>query len=260
MIFYLVDKKMICIFAATLTTVLTILKRTTMEIKKTSKANLEKDISLNFLLGIVIGLAILFVGFEWGETEIEIVTDSGIANIIEEEEIEATEQNEPPPPVVEPEVIKAPDIIEIVENTIEVEKVEILSTEDDATHKQIEVYTAPVADIEEEVIDDNYIFQSAEEMPEFPGGDGALMKWISTNMTYPTIAQENGIQGRVFCQFVVNADGSVVDVEVVRGRDQYLDREAVRVLSKLPKFKPGKQRGKPVRVRYSVPVLFQLQN
>lgn len=230
-----------------------------MEIKKTSKADLERDISLNYLMGLVIAIAILFVGFEWGETDVEINLDSGIANVIEEEEIEASEQDEPPPPVVEPEVIKAPDIIEIVENKIEVESVDIGSSEDDVKHAQVETYVAPV-EVEEEEISEDFVFVSAEKMPMFPGGEGALMKWISDNMSYPTIAQENGIQGRVFCQFVVNADGSVVDVEVTRPLNQYLDKEAVRVLNKLPKFIPGEQRGKPVRVRYSVPVRFQLQN
>ena len=230
-----------------------------MEIKKTSKANLEKDISLNYLMGLVVALAILFVGFEYGETDIEIKLDTGIANVIEEEEIEATEQNEPPPPIVEPEVIKAPDIIEIVENTVEVEAVNLSSSEDDATHAQVETYTAPI-EVEEEEVDENFIFVSAEEPAQFPGGESALLKWISDNMIYPTIAQENGIQGRVYCQFVVEPDGSVSNVEVTRGSNVYLDREAVRVLAKLPKFKPGKQRGKAVRVRYSVPVRFQLQN
>ena len=230
-----------------------------MEIKKSSKADLEKDISLNYLMGLVIALAVLFVGFELGESDIEIKLDSGIANIIEEEEIEATEQNEPPPPVVEPEKIVTPDIIEIVENTIEVEAVNLSSSEDDATHAQAEIYVPPV-EVEEEEVDENYIFVSAEEPAEYPGGDAALLKWISDNINYPTIAQENGIQGRVSCRFVVEPDGSVSNVEVVRGVNPYLDREAVRALSKLPKFKPGKQRGKPVRVRYSVPVNFKLQN
>ena len=230
-----------------------------MEIKKTSKADLEKDISLNYLMGLVIALAILFVGFEWGESDIEIKIESGVANVIEEEEIEATEQNEPPPPVVEPEVIKAPDIIEIVENTVEVETVNLSSSEDDVTHAQVETYVAPV-EVEEEEIDENFIFVSAEEPAKFPGGDAALLKWISEHMQYPTIAQENGISGRVSCQFVVEPDGSVSNVEVIRPVNQYLDREAIRVLSQLPKFTPGRQRGKPVRVRYSVPVRFQLQN
>jgi protein TonB len=96
-------------------------------------------------------------------------------------------------------------------------------------------------------------------MPEFPGGDAALLKWIADHINYPTIAQENGIQGRVSCSFTVNADGSVEDVKVARSVDPNLDKEAVRVLSMLPKFKPGEQRGKKVRVKYSVPVRFRLQ-
>ena len=97
-------------------------------------------------------------------------------------------------------------------------------------------------------------------MPEFPGGQAELMKYLASNVKYPVIAQENGIQGRVICQFVVNKDGSIVDVEVVRsGGDPSLDKEAVRVIKSMPKWKPGKQRGKAVRVKYTVPVLFRLQ-
>jgi len=228
-----------------------------MEIKKTSKANLEKDISLNILMGMVIALSILFVGFEWGETEFEVATNTGITTIIDEEEIEASEQNEPPPPPVEPPPVQTIEIINIVEDNIVVEHIEFTS-EDDLTHAQVDTYVAPVAVAEEEV-DDDYVFVTVEKQPMFPGGEAALMKWISEHMTYPTIAQENGIQGLVFCQFVVNADGSVTDVEVMRAFNQYLDKEAVRVLKMLPKFTPGEQRGKPVRVRYSVPVRFKLQ-
>ena len=125
-------------------------------------------------------------------------------------------------------------------------------------HKQIEIDTAPVADIKEEV-DDNFVFDSAEVMPEFPGGQIALMQWIRENMYYPIIAQENRIQGRVDCSLVVNADGSVADVVVDRGVDPSIDKEAVRVLRKLPDFTPGMQKGKPVRVKYSVQVSFKLQ-
>ena len=228
-----------------------------MEIKKSSKANLEKDISLNILMGIVIALAILFVAFEWGETELEVATNTGIAVIIEEEEIEASEQNEPPPPPVEPEPIKAMEIINIVEDNIEVEHVEFTS-DDDASHAQVDTYVAPVVTQEEEP-DDSYVFVTVEKSPEFPGGEAALLAWIRDHIVYPTIAAENGISGLVSCQFVVNADGSVTDVEVIRPLNQYLDKEAVRVLKLLPKFKPGEQRGKPVRVRFSVPVRFRLQ-
>ena len=98
-----------------------------------------------------------------------------------------------------------------------------------------------------------------EQMPEFPGGMAELMKFLSKNIKYPTIAQENGIQGRVIVQFVVNQDGSIVDPVVMRSVDPYLDKEALRVISSMPKWKPGMQRGKAVRVKYTVPVTFRLQ-
>ena len=230
-----------------------------MEIKKTSKADLEKDISLNYLMGMVIALAILFVGFEYGESVIDVATNTGIANVIDEEEIDATEQNEPePPPPAEPEPIQTPELLNIVENTMEVEQVDIMSDEDQTTLAQTTTYVPPV-EIEEEEIDPNEIFVSVEKMPEFPGGEAELLKWISAHTVYPPIAQESGIEGRVSCSFVVNADGSVEQVEVVRPVDPALDKEAIRVLKQLPKFKPGEQRGKPVRVKFNVPVRFQLQ-
>ncbi|MDR2473362.1 MAG: TonB family protein [Tannerella sp.] len=228
-----------------------------MEVKKTAKADLEKDKSLNLLIGLVIALAIIFVGFEYGEREIEVAMDSGIANVVDEDEIEITRQEEPPPPPPEPEVIKTPEILEIVEDNIKVEDVAI-ETEDDANKAQVDVFVAPVA-AEEEEEDENFVFVTVEKMPEFPGGQNALLKWIADHVSYPPIAAENGIQGRVSCNFVVNADGSVQDVQVVRPVDPNLDKEAIRVLKLLPKFKPGEQRGKPVRVKYSVPVRFRLQ-
>lgn len=229
-----------------------------MEIKKTPRANLEKNKSVGFLMGLVVALAVIFVGFELGEKEIEVATDSGFAMIEEEEEIEITRLDEPPLPPPEPEVIETPEVINIVEDNVEVEEVEILASDDDASTAQTETYVEPVEEEEEEV-DENYVFVTVEKMPEFPGGTSALLQWIAKNMNYPTIAAENGIQGRVSCTFVVNADGSVSDVEVLRPVDPNLDKEAIRVLSKLPKFIPGEQRGKPVRVKYSVPVRFRLQ-
>jgi protein TonB len=104
------------------------------------------------------------------------------------------------------------------------------------------------------------IFQVVEKMPSFPGGDAALFKFLNENVKYPVIAQENGVQGRVICQFVVNRDGSIVDVEVVRSVDASLDKEAIRVIKSMPKWSPGQQRGKPVRVKYTLPVNFKLQN
>jgi protein TonB len=229
-----------------------------MEIKKTPRADLEKDKSLSLLMGLVVALAVLFVGFEWGEKDIEVATDSGLTAVIDEEDIEMTVQDQEPPPPPEPEIIKEPDILEIVEDEEVVESIQIASSEDDASHAQVETYVAPVEEEEEEV-DENFVFVTVEKMPEFPGGEAALMKWIHSNINYPTIAAENGIQGLVSCQFTVNADGSVEDVQVIRPVDPNLDKEAKRVLAKLPKFKPGEQRGKPVRVKFSVPVRFRLQ-
>ena len=228
-----------------------------MEIKKTTKANLEKDKSLNYMMGLVIALAVLFVGFEWGEIDIAVATNSSKAIPIDVVEIEASTQIDPPPPPVEPEPVKVMEIINLVADNIEVDPFNFTS-EDDVSLAQIAIYVAPVAIIDEPV-DENVIFFAVEEMPRFPGGDAALMKWISDHINYPTIAQENHIQGLVSCQFVVNADGSVSDVEVLRPLNQYLDNEAIRVLKMLPKFEPGKQRDKAVRVRFSVPVRFQLQ-
>ena len=230
-----------------------------METKKSSKANLEKDISLNFLMGIVVGLAILFVGFEWGEKDIEVATSSGVADIIIEEEIDATiQEEEPPPPPPEPEIPKEMDIITVVEDQMEVESIDFTS-EDDASHAQVEVFTPSQGIVEEEEeMDENHVWEYVDKMPEFPGGKDVLTKWIADNTNYPQIAIENGYTGVVYCSFVVNTDGSVVDVTVARGSHIYLDREALRVLNMLPKFIPGEQMGKPVRVKYSVPVRFSL--
>jgi protein TonB len=103
------------------------------------------------------------------------------------------------------------------------------------------------------------VFDVVEQMPEFPGGPAALMKWLSDNIKYPAVAEENGIQGRVVCTFVVERDGSVTDVQVARSIDPSLDKEAIRVLKKMPKWIPGKQNGSAVRVKYTVPVTFRLQ-
>jgi protein TonB len=102
------------------------------------------------------------------------------------------------------------------------------------------------------------VFDVVEQMPEFPGGAAALMKWLSDNIKYPSIAEENGIQGRVVCTFVVERDGSVTDIQVARSVDPSLDKEAIRVLKKMPKWIPGKQNGSAVRVKYTVPVTFRL--
>lgn len=229
-----------------------------MEIRKTPKADLENKKSTWMLAGYVIVLAFMFVAFEWTKRDIKIDTSQAVANIVFEEEIipitEQQEQVAPPPPVAPPPVAEN---LTIVDNEADVEETDIASTEDVGQAVEIK-YVAPT--VEEEEPEEQTIFEVVEQMPEFPnGGMAGLMQFLSKNIKYPTIAQENGTQGRVTVQFVVNKDGSIVDATVLRGVDPYLDKEAIRVINSMPKWKPGMQRGKPVRVKYTVPVMFRLQ-
>ena len=226
-----------------------------MQLKKSPKASLEDKKFTYVLIGLAFVLSICYVALEWTEKEVKVHTVADTDFLIEEEvEIQQTQQDVTPPPP--PPQVQEVEVLNVVEDEKEVEDIDI-QTEDD---KDVEVVIAapvetPVEEEEEEVI-----FMVVETMPEFPGGQQALFKYLSENVKYPVIAQENGIQGRVICQFVVNKDGSIVDVEVVRsGGDASLDKEAVRVIKSMPKWKPGKQRGKAVRVKYTVPVSFRLQ-
>ncbi|MDY3069653.1 MAG: energy transducer TonB [Parabacteroides sp.] len=231
-----------------------------MEIKKSPKADLEKTKTLGVLMGMVVGLAVLFVGFEWGTRDIQVATaDEGVADIIAEEEIEITRPENTPPPPPPPPAPVVTEVLNVVDDDVELEQQEIVTSEDSQTEAQTQTFVAPVVEEEEEE-SAQQIFTVVEEMPDFPdGGLQGLLKFLAKNIKYPVIAQENGIQGRVVCAFVVNKDGSIVDIEVLRGVDPSLDKEAVRVLGTMPKWKPGKQRGKPVRVKYTVPVMFRLQ-
>ena len=228
-----------------------------MEVKKSPKADLEGKKTSNLLIGAILTLSVLFIGFEWSERDKKVTTDTGLQEVVFEEEIiPITEQEQPkqaPPP---PEAPKVEEVLEIMDNDSEVEESTIQASDD--TQAAVEVKYTPV-EVEEEEVEEQQIFQVVEEMPEFPGGMGECMKFLSKNIKYPTISQENGVQGRVIVQFVVNRDGSIVDPVVVRGVDPYLDKEALRVISTMPKWKPGKQRGKAVRVKYTVPVMFRLQ-
>lgn len=228
-----------------------------MEIKKSPKADLEGKKSTWVLIGLVLILAAMFVAFEWSERDVQITADSGIVEAsFDEEMIPITEQEEPkqaPPP---PEAPKVEEVLQIAENDANVEESTIQSSEDNNT--AVEIKYVPV-EVEEEEPEEQQIFQVVEEMPEFPGGLAECLKFLAKNIKYPTIAQENGVQGRVIVQFVVNRDGSIVDPVVMRSVDPYLDKEALRVIQMMPKWKPGKQRGKAVRVKYTVPVTFKLQ-
>ena len=206
---------------------------------------------------MIVALAILYTAFEWTQREITVHEADNEDFLIEEEiQIDQTFQEETPPPPPEPEEV--PEVIEeikIVEDDVETEEVNF-STED--TKEAVEIKQVVIEEEEEEE-EIEEVFLVVEEQPEFPGGMAKLMKYFSDNVRYPVVAAENGIQGRVICQFTVWRDGSIRDIVVVRGVDKSLDKEAVRLIENMPKWKPGKQRGKEVSCKFTVPVSFRLQ-
>ena len=227
-----------------------------MEVKKSPKADLEGKKSTWLLIGYVVVLAFMFVAFEWTQRDVKIDTSQAVADVVFEEEIipitETPEQQAPPPP----EAPKVAELLEIVDDKAQIEETTTIINEDNQA--RVEVKYVPVQVVEEEP-EEQTIFEVVENMPDFPGGQAALMQYLAKNIKYPTIAQENGTQGRVIIQFVVERDGSISDVHVARGVDPYLDKEAVRVVKSMPKWLPGKQNGKAVRVKFTVPVMFRLQ-
>ncbi len=228
-----------------------------METKKTPKANLESKRPTWLLVGYVTVLAFMFVAFEWTR-DIRVDTSGRIAeNVFEQDmEIPLTRQPEltPPPP---PQVTPINDVLTIIDDDATAEETNFASLEE--TGEDVVIKHIPVT-VDEEVVVEDDIFVVVEENPQFPnGGTAGLLQYLGKNIKYPTIPQENGTQGRVTVQFVVNKDGSIVDVKVIRGVDPYLDKEAVRVISTMPKWIPGKQRGVPVRCKFTVPVTFKLQ-
>ena len=226
-----------------------------MQLKKSPIASLEDKKLTYVLMGLVLVLSICYVAFEWTEKEVTKYEVTDTEFFFEEEiDIQQTTQETPPPPP--PPAPVEVEVLNVVEDDVEVEEIQI-NTEDD---KDVEVVIAPPVEAPVEEEEEEVIFVVVESMPEFPGGQQALFKYLAENVKYPVIAQENGIQGRVICQFVVNKDGSIVDVVAVRSSGEpSLDKEAIRVIQSMPKWKPGKQRGKPVRVKYTVPVNFRLQ-
>lgn len=229
-----------------------------MNNKKSPKANLEDKRLTYILIGFVVALSALFVAFEWTQSEVTIHEIEQEEVIFEEElQIDQTIQEETPPPPPAPQEV--PDVIEelvVVEDDVQVDDININSEDD--KNSVVELVQVPVAaPIEEEEVEE--IFVVVEHMPEFPGGMAALTKYFSDNVRYPVIAAENGIQGRVICNFTVWKDGTIRDIQVVRGIDKSLDREAIRLIENMPKWKPGEQRGKKVSCKYTVPVVFKLQ-
>ncbi len=224
-----------------------------MEIKKSPKADLENKRMVFTQIGLIIALAVTFLAFEYksyDERSIDLM--QRVAEDIPEEIIPITEQRPPPPPPPPPRQVT---VLQVVEDDVEVEEIVIDVEVDQDT--EIEIYIPPPR-IEDEV-QEQEIFTVVEQMPEFPGGQAAMMNFIATNIRYPPMARESGIQGRVFVNFVVEPDGSVTNVNVLRGIGGGCDEEAIRVVQAMPKWTPGRQRGRAVRVSFNLPVRFTLQ-
>ena len=227
-----------------------------MEIKKSPKADLESKKSTFILIGLVVSLFVIWRVFEYKSYDKQSLDEfQRTVEVIEEEMVEITkqEQPKPQPPAPKPQVTQ----IEIVDNEEEIED-EIEIDAEVSQDEVIEEYFAP-AEIEEEEIVEAEIFKVVEVMPEFPGGAAKMMEYIQKNMKYPMMARESDIQGRVFVNFVVEPDGSISNVAVLRGIGGGCDEEAVRVVQSMPKWNPGKQRGTAVRCAFTVPIIFKLQ-
>ena len=237
-----------------------------MEAIKTVNEELRSQKSTSLLIGYVVVLAAMFVAFEYTTRDVVVKEEGKIYEsvVLEEDMIPITQQQEivAPPPAAAPKVA---EIINIVDNETELPEEEIETSEEVnqaittvvGTGAPSAVATGPVGPIVEEV-DDDRVYDVVEENASFPGGDEECMKWLRKNIRYPSICQEQGVQGRVIVAFVVNRDGSIVDVKVVRSPDENLSEEAIRVVKLMPKWKPARQGNKTVRSRFNLPVMFRL--
>lgn len=228
-----------------------------MEVKKNPKADLEKQKLIFGLIGLTLTLAIVFSIINWttyDSSEVELATTDDVD--IEEEIIPITRMKEPPPPPPPPPPPKPQptEVLEIVEDDVEVEETVVIDAETDEEEEI--VFEEPEVEIVEE--EEEEIFVVVEDPPQFPGGQGALLKYVANNIKYPAIARENDIQGVVYVRFVVTKKGEVGEVQIGRGVHPSLDEEAIRVVKTLPKWTPGKQRGKPVSVWFTLPIRFKL--
>ena len=235
-----------------------------MEIKKSAKADLERGKGLSLLLGLLVALSVVFVGLEWrsavtqAQAQEKAFNTQDVEDVMNIEDQHKPDEPEPEPQQAQQTEVQLPDELKVVSNDKEVIKPSFVSVDQD---KPLPPPNIPLGtknvQVDEEV--DQAIFEVVEEQPEFPGGMEALLKYLAKNINYPESAVDNGIQGKVMVRFVVERDGSVSAVETYKSVDPALDKEAVRVVKTLPKWKPGRQQGKAVRTRYIVPVVFRLQ-
>lgn len=228
-----------------------------MEIKKTPKADLENKKSLFLMIGLVIALGISGIALSMSSKPVADEYKPPKKETTEVEQIDNSRQDvqEQQPEVEKAKVQVITDVLNIVSNDQKIEtNVAFIEDPDDFGDFEI------VIEEKEEVIEEEEIFVNAEEMPTFQGGDlSKFRNWVQSNVKYPQIALENGIQGNVVIKFVVEKDGKLSNIQVLQSPDKTLADAAVAVLQRSPKWKPGKQRNKPVRVTYTLPVSFKIQ-
>jgi len=234
-----------------------------MEPKKNPKADLTKNSSLYFVIGLSIVLLITWRVIEWKTYKNVYDYEALTVDDDDDDDVPITEQLKTPPPPPPPPP-PAPEIIEVIEDEEEIEETVIESTETD------EEEIIEVVEVIEEYEDIDVPFAVIEDVPIFPGCERVkkserrscfqeqMNKHIKRNFRYPEIAQEMGIQGRVYVNFIISKNGSITNIRM-RGPDKNLEKEAQRIIAKLPRMTPGKQRGRPVRVPFSIPITFRLR-
>ena len=230
-----------------------------MEANKTVNEELQGQKSTNMLIGYVLALAAMFVAFEYTQREVKVVEEEKIYDFrMEEDMIPITQQQEmvAPPPAAAPTVMEFINEVEDDTETSE-EMNQAITAVVGTGAPSAAVVTGPVGPAVE-ADDDDRIYEMVEENAQFPGGDAECFKWLSEHIKYPSICQEQGVQGRVIVNFVVNKDGSIVDVKTARSPDPNLTKEAERVVKMMPKWKPARQGNKTVRSRFTLPVMFRL--
>lgn len=226
-----------------------------MEIKKNPSLVMENKRFPRFLTGLLFALSFVFICLEWTNSDKTVTAPAKSKIIWEDEElIPITTMNDIKPKVLPPPPPKIVEEIEIVKNDEVVE--ETIETSEDLNQivaiKHVDV-------IVDEPVEEEEVFTIVETMPEFPGGESALRKFLADNIRYPTLAQENGIQGKVVVEFIIGKDGGVYDIAISRSVEGSLDKEATRVVGLMPKWIPGKKNGKTVKVKYFLPVMFRFQ-
>ncbi len=228
-----------------------------MELKKNPKADLEKRRGLYLEIGLVVILAASLVAFEVKSYDSDEST-AFVREVVDEPEeiVIQTDIQEPPPPPPQ-EVPEVTTVINIVENDQKIENELVVDAGLNEDTRNIAI--APVIVEEEEEVKEEEIFTVVENEPEFPGGMEALYKYLAQNIKYPQLARENGITGKVYVTFVVEKDGSIANPKILRDIGGGCGAEAIRVVKAMPKWSPGKQRGKAVRVQFNLPVNFNLK-